>query len=87
MQRKKDRECSLKNGFYEVKTMKKGKSSDLPEYMNFKQAMKYLGIGSYDTLHYFIHEGLKVIVIGNINKISKTDADDFMTSHSKNVLY
>lgn len=49
--------------------------------------MKYLGIGSYDTLHYFIHKGLKVIVIGNINKISKTDADDFMTSHSKNVWY
>lgn len=67
--------------------MEKWKSSDLPEYMNFKQAMKYLGIGSYDTLHYFIHEGLKVIVIGNINKISKTDADDFMTNHSKKIDY
>ena len=67
--------------------MEKGKSSDLPEYMNFKQAMKYLGIGSYDTLHYFMNEGLKVIVIGNINKISKTDADDFMTSHSKKIDY
>ena len=25
--------------------MEKRKSNDLPEYMNFKQAMKYLGIG------------------------------------------
>lgn len=55
--------------------------------MNFKQAMKYLGIGGYDTLHYFIDEGLKVIVIGNIRKISKTDTDKLMANHSKKLNY
>ncbi|RHW46792.1 DNA-binding protein [Bombilactobacillus bombi] len=60
---------------------------NLPEYMNFKQAMKYLGIGGYDTLHSFIDEGLKVIVVRNIKRISKTDADKFMHKHSKKMNY
>ena len=52
------------------------------EYLTFKEAMKYLGVKSHNTLRYYIKQGLPVTIIGNSKRISKTAIDDFMQAHT-----
>ena len=52
------------------------------EYFSFKEAMKYLGVKSHNTLRYYIKQGLPVTIIGNSKRISKTAIDDFMQAHT-----
>ena len=41
------------------------------EYMNYKEAMKYLGFKSITGLYTYIDAGLPVIIVGNSKRISK----------------
>lgn len=52
------------------------------EYFSYKEAMKYLGVKSHNTLNYYIKQGLPVTIIGNSKRISKTAIDDFMKGHT-----
>lgn len=53
------------------------------KFLNYKDAMKYLGIKSPVTLRSYIKQGLPVIKIGNSKKISKDSIDEFMKEHQK----
>ena len=55
------------------------------EYLTFKEAMKYLGVKSHNTLRYYIKQGLPVTIIGNSKRISKTAIDEFMQVHTVQV--
>jgi len=57
--------------------------SESSKYMNLGQAMKYLNIGSYNTLHKYIDQGLTVSIIGGVKRIDQTDCDEFMRSKKK----
>lgn len=52
------------------------------EYLTLKQAMKYMGFNSYDSLREVIKLGLPVVVFGKSKRISKTAIDDFMKDHT-----
>lgn len=52
-------------------------------FLNYKDAMKYLGIKSPTTLRSYIRQGLPIIKIGNSKKISKSAIDEFMKEHQK----
>lgn len=52
------------------------------EYLTFKQAMRYLGIKSPETLRYYITQGMPVITVGRSKKISKAAIDQFMKDHT-----
>lgn len=52
------------------------------EYLTFKQAMKYLGFNSYDSLREVIKLGLPVVEFGKSKRISKTAIDKFMQEHT-----
>ncbi|WP_283679925.1 DNA-binding protein [Lentilactobacillus sp. Marseille-Q4993] len=54
-----------------------------PRYLSYKQAMKYMGIGSYNTLHKFIDLGLKVTMTPAGALIDKHDIDSFLASYKK----
>ncbi|MGX4764236.1 helix-turn-helix domain-containing protein [Holzapfeliella sp. JNUCC 72] len=56
-----------------------------PKYLTYKEALKYINIGSYNTLYKFIDQGLKVLDIGGIKRISQEDIDEFMQKHAKAV--
>lgn len=62
--------------------MTKIKKEITQEYFNFKQAMEYLGLSksNYALIHSFIEDGLKVVYVGNSQKISKSDLDAYMDS-------
>lgn len=62
--------------------MIKTKKEITQEYFNFKQAMEYLGLSksNYALIHSFIEDGLKVVYVGNSQKISKSDLDAYMES-------
>ena len=62
--------------------MAKTKKEITQEYFNFKQAMEYLGLSksNYALIHSFIEDGLKVVYVGNSQKISKSDLDAYMES-------
>lgn len=62
--------------------MTKTKKEITQEYFNFKQAMEYLGLSksNYALIHSFIEDGLKVVYVGNSQKISKSDLDAYMNS-------
>lgn len=62
--------------------MTKTKKEITQEYFNFKQAMEYLGLSksNYALIHSFIEDGLKVVYVGNSQKISKSDLDAYMES-------
>ncbi|QHJ82891.1 MAG: hypothetical protein [Bacteriophage sp.] len=62
--------------------MTKTKKEITQEYFNFKQAMEYLGLSksNYSLIHSFIEDGLKVVYVGNSQKISKSDLDAYMES-------
>lgn len=52
--------------------------NELPRYMNYKEAMTYLNVGSYNTLYKFIKLGLKVSIIAGTKRIDQQEADKFM---------
>lgn len=54
-------------------------NTDFPRYMNFKQALKFFNIGSYNTLYGFIdNEGLPVIKVGNVKRIDQQAAVEWL---------
>ncbi|MCO6530417.1 helix-turn-helix domain-containing protein [Lactobacillus sp.] len=53
------------------------------EYFTYKEAMKYLGINSYQGLRNLFSEGLPIIQVGKTKKISKNAIDEFMKEHQK----
>ena len=63
-------------------TIKKVSNEELPENMNYKQALQWFNIGSYTTLYAFIAQGLPVTQIGNVKRISKTNAQRFLDEHT-----
>lgn len=48
------------------------------QYFNYKEAMSFLGIGSYHTLEKLIKEGLRVSIIGGVKRINIEDIREFM---------
>jgi hypothetical protein len=50
-------------------------------YLNYKEAMAYMGIGSYNTLHKYMALGLKVAMTPFGSKIDKQDIDDFLKQY------
>ncbi|MBS0977088.1 DNA-binding protein [Levilactobacillus brevis] len=55
--------------------------AELPKQMNYKQALKFFNIGSYNTLYSYIEEGLKVTQVGSIKRIDQDDANKFLEAH------
>lgn len=55
----------------------------MAEYFTYKEAMKYLGINSYQGLRKLIGAGLPVIQVGKTKKISKHAIDEFMADHQQ----
>lgn len=53
----------------------------MPEYLSYKDAMKYMGFSASKTLNKYIDAGLPVIVVGKSKRISKTAIDAFMKEH------
>ncbi|MBU7563054.1 helix-turn-helix domain-containing protein [Pediococcus ethanolidurans] len=53
-----------------------GKREELPNYMSKKQACQYGGI-SFNTLQKMIAQGLRVSIVGGVQRISKQAIDDF----------
>lgn len=53
----------------------------MTEYLSYKEAMKYMGFRTQDTLRNYIAKGLPVIKVGNSKRISKTAIDEFMKAH------
>lgn len=56
------------------------------EYFTYKEAMKYLGINSYQGLRNLINSGLPVIQVGKTKKISKHAIDKFMADHQQVII-
>lgn len=50
-------------------------------YMNYKTAMEYMGIRSYNTLYKLIADGLDVAVIGGVKMIDRNDLETFISAH------
>jgi hypothetical protein len=57
-----------------------GKQKQFGAYLTKEEASKYLHV-SRATLNVFIDAGLKVMVFGNIQRISKNECDRFMVEH------
>lgn len=57
------------------------KNQFFPRYMKMNEAMWYLNLKSYNSLHNFIDRGLPVTVINGIKRIDRVDADKFMEAH------
>lgn len=55
----------------------------MAEYFTYKEAMKYLGINSYQGLRELISVGLPIIQVGKTKKISKSAIDEFMRDHQQ----
>lgn len=55
--------------------------TQLPKQMNYKQALKFFNIGSYNTLYSYINEGLKITKIGSVKRIDQEDAQAFLEAH------
>lgn len=51
------------------------------EWMTFKEAQEYIGV-SFNTLSKMRRQGLKVCEIDGIKRISKSEIDQFLKSHS-----
>ncbi|GKT04300.1 DNA-binding protein [Furfurilactobacillus entadae] len=56
------------------------KRQALPRYMTKTQATEYLQC-SFNTLQGYIAQGLRVITVGNNQRIDKVDADKFYSEH------
>lgn len=50
-------------------------------YMNYKTAMEYMGIRSYNTLYKLIDGGLAVVIIGGVKMIDRNDLEAFVSAH------
>lgn len=59
----------------------KGEKTNMNEYLKIKDAQKYLGFKSYQSLKKLIKNGLPVAEIDGTKLISKSDIDDFMQAH------
>jgi len=57
------------------------KGKDIQRYMKFSEAMKYLNLKSYQSLHKIIDDGLRVVSVGDTKRIPQRDADKFMEDH------
>lgn len=55
--------------------------TQLPKQMNYKQALKFFNIGSYNTLYLYIEDGLKVTKVGTVKRIDQDDANEFLEAH------
>ncbi|MCB5220288.1 helix-turn-helix domain-containing protein [Lactiplantibacillus pentosus] len=55
--------------------------TQLPKQMNYKQALKFFNIGSYNTLYSYIKKGLKVTQVGSVKRIDQDDANKFLEAH------
>lgn len=53
----------------------------MDEYFNLKNACKYLGFKSVNTLKKLISKGLPVAEIDGTKLISKSDIDEFINAH------
>ncbi|MCT3201591.1 DNA-binding protein [Limosilactobacillus reuteri] len=53
----------------------------MTEYLNYQQAMKYMGFNSQTTLRKYIKQGLPTIQVGKSKRIAKSDIDKFMADH------
>lgn len=51
------------------------------EYLKIKDAQKYIGFKSYQSLKKLIKNGLPVVEIDGTKLISKSDIDEFMQAH------
>lgn len=49
--------------------------------MNYKTAMEYMGIRSYNTLYKLIDGGLAVVIIGGVKMIDRNDLEAFVSAH------
>ena len=58
-------------------------ATDKTQYLNYKQAMEYIGVGSYNTLHKYIAAGLRVTMTPAGNLIDKRDIDEFLAQFKK----
>lgn len=52
------------------------------EYFSYKEAMKYMGFATYDSLRKAVKDGLPVIQFNGSKRISKTAIDEFMQAHT-----
>lgn len=57
-----------------------GRGQQFGEYLTKREAAKYLHV-SNGTLTQFISEGLPIIMIGNIQRLSKKACDKFYQEH------
>ncbi|CAJ1226787.1 hypothetical protein LZY01_13480 [Levilactobacillus zymae] len=57
-----------------------GERQQFNPYMTKTEAAKYLHVSPV-TLAAFIRQGLRVTIVGNICRISRVSADQFMTAH------
>lgn len=63
------------------KAIKKMRVSPQKEWMTLKEAAEYADV-SFNTLNTFRLHGLKVCEIGRVKRVSKTEMDRFLNSHS-----
>lgn len=54
----------------------------MSEYLSYKEAMKYMGFKTQDTLRAYIKHGLPTVKVGNSKRISKSAIDKFMEDHT-----
>ncbi|MCT3033263.1 helix-turn-helix domain-containing protein [Pediococcus pentosaceus] len=59
-----------------------GRRKQFGAYLTKAEASQYLHV-SYTTLNELIKMGLRIVVIGNIQRISKKECDRFMNEHQK----
>lgn len=52
------------------------------EYFSYKEAMKYMGFTTYNSLRKAVKDGLPVIQFNGSKRISKTAIDEFMKAHT-----
>ena len=54
----------------------------MTEYLSYREAMKYMGFKTQDSLRRYINDGLPTIQVGNSKRISKSAIDKFMADHT-----
>lgn len=57
------------------------KENNTKEWMNLKEGAAYAGV-CYNTFLGFRNKGLRICEIEGIKRVSKTEIDNFMNSHS-----
>ena len=57
--------------------------TDFSRYMSYSMTMQYIGIGSYNTLHKMINQGLPIIILADgLKKIDRLEVDKFLASRA-----